>query len=115
MTNSVGWRIATNARIGFKLQVSATPGFHSLYDWCYQTMWLFSGAPKEPEDETVMEMHGANALYSGVKSMMHAIWTEDKDNQQDAAHRMIQIAKPWMTRRWSESKITKGKPLVWIP
>jgi hypothetical protein len=36
--DSVGWRIATNARIGFKLQVTAIPGFHSLYDWCYQAM-----------------------------------------------------------------------------
>jgi hypothetical protein len=36
--NSVGWRIATNARNGFKLQVTATLGFHSLYDWCYRTM-----------------------------------------------------------------------------
>jgi SNF2 family DNA or RNA helicase len=33
--NSKAWRIATNARIGFKLQVTATPGFHSLYNWCY--------------------------------------------------------------------------------
>jgi len=32
--NTVGWRIATNARIGFKLQGTATPGFHSLYDSC---------------------------------------------------------------------------------
>ena len=37
--NSVGWRIAMNAIIGFKLQVTATPGFHSLYDWSYQIMW----------------------------------------------------------------------------
>ena len=29
-----------NARIEFKLQVTATPGFHSLYDWCFQMMWL---------------------------------------------------------------------------
>jgi len=90
----VGWRIVTNVRIGFKLQVTATPGFHSLYDWCYQAMWLFSGAPEDPEDETVMEMHGADALYSAVKSLMHAIRTEDQDAQQDAAHWMIQIAKP---------------------
>ena len=83
-----------NARIGFKLQVTAPPGFHSLYDWCYQTMWLFSGAPEDPEDETVMEMHDADALYSTVKSLMHAILTEDQDAQQDAAHRLIQIAKP---------------------
>jgi len=113
--NSVGWRIATNARIGFKLQVTATPGFHSLYDWCYQAMWLFSGAPEDPEDETVMEMLSANALYSAVKSSMHAIRTEDQDAQQDAVHRMIQIAKPWTIRTWSESRHANGNPLVWIP
>jgi len=112
--NSVGWRIATNARIGFKLQVTATPGFHSLYDWCYQAMWLFSGVPEDPQDKTVMEMHAADALYSAVKSLMHAIWTEDQDAQQDAAHRMFQIAKPWTIRRWSESKLVNGKPLVRI-
>jgi len=78
-------------------------------------MWLFSGAPEDAEDETLMEKHGAEALYSAVKSLMHAIRTEDQDAQQDAAHRMIQIAKPWTIRRWSESKLANGKPLVGIP
>jgi len=31
-------------------------------------MWLFSGVPEDAQDETVMEMHGADALYSAVKS-----------------------------------------------
>jgi len=113
--NRVGWTIATNARIGFKLQVTATPGFHSLYDWCCQTMWLCSGAPEDPEYKTVMEMHRANAMYSAVKSMIHAIRTEDQDAQQDAAHRMIQIAKPCMIRRWSESQLPNWKPLLRMP
>jgi hypothetical protein len=78
-------------------------------------MWQFSGAPEDPEDETVMEMHSADALYSGLKSLMHAIRTEDQDAQQDAAHRMIQIAQPWTIRRWSESKLANVKPLVPIP
>jgi hypothetical protein len=68
-------------------------------------MWLFSGAPEDPEDDTVMNQHGADTLYSAVKGLMNAIWTEDEETQQDAAHRMIQIAKPWTIRRWSESKI----------
>jgi len=51
--NSVGCQIAMNGRIGFKLQVTATLGFHSLYDMCYQTMWLFPGAPEASEDDTV--------------------------------------------------------------
>jgi len=78
-------------------------------------MWLFSGAPDNPEDETVKEKHGADVLYSAVKSLMHAIRTEDHEAQQDAAHRMIQIAKPWTMRRWSESKLANGKPLLQIP
>jgi hypothetical protein len=51
-----------------------------------------------------MEMHGADALYSAVKSLMHAMWTEDQDAQQDVAHRMIEIAKSWTIRRWVRIK-----------
>jgi len=50
-----------------------------------------------------------------VKSLMHAIQTEDEEGQQDAAHRMMQISKPWTIRRWSELKLANGKPLVQIP
>jgi hypothetical protein len=49
----------------------------SLYDWYYQAIWLFSGVPEDPEDEAVMELHGAEALYSAVKSWMHAIRCDD--------------------------------------
>jgi hypothetical protein len=55
-------------RIGFKLQVPATPGFHLLHDCGYQAIWLVSGEPADPEDETVMEMHGTDALNSALKS-----------------------------------------------
>jgi SNF2 family DNA or RNA helicase len=91
--NSVGWQIEMNAKIGFKLQVTATPGFHSLYDLCHQTMWLFSGVPDDPEDDMVMEQHRADALYFAVKSLMHPIRTEDEEVQQDAAHWSIQFAR----------------------
>ena len=111
----MGWQIAMNAKIGFKLQVTATPEFHSLYDWCFHTMWLFSGGPEDPEDDTVMEKHGAEALYSAVKSLMHAIQTKDEEAQQHAVHRIIQIAKRWTIRRWSEWKLANGKPLLQIP
>jgi len=104
-----------NARIGFKLHVTAMPGFHSLYDWCFQMMRLFSGVPEDREDGTVMEMHSADALYPAVKSWMHAIRTVDEEAQQDAAHWMIEIAKPWTIRRWSESKLANGTTLVRIP
>jgi len=114
MDNSMCWRLPTNERIRFKLQVTAMPGFYSLYNWCYQTMSLVSGAPEDPENDTAMEKHCADALNSAVKSLMHAIWTEDHDTQQDAAHRMIQIAIPWMIRWWSESELANRKPVVWI-
>jgi len=65
-------------------------------------MWLFAGGPEDPEDDTVIEKHGAEALYSAVQSLMHAIWTENKEAQQYVAHQMIRIAKPWTIRRWSE-------------
>jgi hypothetical protein len=87
--NSVSWQIAMHTKIRFKLQVTATLGFHSQYDWCFQTMWLFSGAPDNEEDDTVMGKHGAEALYSTVNSSMHAIRTKIEEAQQDAAHRMI--------------------------
>jgi len=114
MKNSVGWQIVMNARVGSKLQVTATPGFCSLYNWCFQTMWWFSGAPDNPEGETVMERHGAEPLHSAVKCLMHFIRKEVQDPQQDVAHRMIQIATTWKRWRWSELKLAKGNPLVRI-
>ena len=102
-------------RIGFH-QVTATRGIHSLYEWCYQTIWLFSGPPEHPEDDSLMEKHGANRqLYPALMSVMHAIQMKDEEAGQDAAHRMIQIQKPWIVRRLSESNLVNGKPLVHIP
>jgi hypothetical protein len=62
-----------------------------------------------------MEKHSAKAVNSAVKSLIHAVQTKNDQGQQDAAHQMIQNAKPWLIRRWSESKRANGKPLVPIP
>jgi hypothetical protein len=83
-----------NVRCEFKLEVTATLGFHSLYNWCFQPVWLFSGAPEDREEETVMEKRGTKAQYCAVKSLMHAIRTEVKEAHLDAAHQMIHNAKP---------------------
>jgi hypothetical protein len=112
---SVRWPIAINVRFGFKLQLSATPGIHTLYDWCYQTMWLISGAPEDPVDDIVMEKHGAEALNSAVKSWMHAIRTKDEEAHQHVAHKMIYIVKSCTIRQWSETKLANGKPLDRTP
>jgi hypothetical protein len=90
-----------NATIGFKLQVTATPGFHSLVDWGYQMICLISGTPENPEADTVMERNLAEAFNSAVESLIHAIWTENEHAQQNVPHRMIPIARPWTIRRWS--------------
>ena len=87
--NCVGWQIAMNVRIGFKLQVTAISGFHSLYEWCFETMWLFSGGPEDPEGDTEMEKHSTESLYSALKSLMHAILTDDEHSTQDAVNWMI--------------------------
>jgi hypothetical protein len=79
MKNSVGWGIAMNVRIVFKLHTTATPGFHSLYDWCFQMMWQFSGSPVDPEDDTMMQKYCAKALHCSMKSLLHTIWTEHHD------------------------------------
>jgi hypothetical protein len=60
----------------------------------------------------VMEQHGADALYSIVKRFMHANRTEDNEAHQQATHQIIEITNPWTIRRWSESKLANGKPLV---
>jgi len=52
-------------------------------------MWLFSGEPDDPENDTEMEKHVAAALYSTVDSVMHAIWTEDEKGQLGAADPII--------------------------
>jgi len=77
-------------------------------------MWLFLGVPRDPENDIVIEKDGAKALDSAVNSSMQAIWTDENDTQQNAAHWMIQIAKPWTIRKLSESKLGYGKPLVRI-
>ena len=62
-----------------------------------------------------MEKHGGEALYSAVKSVMHAIRTENEEAQQDVAAWMIQIVQPWTMRRWSELHLANGKPIILIP
>jgi len=63
---------------------------------------MFSGVPEDPEGDTVMAKHGGNVSYCAVKSLMHAIWTEVKDDQKDMAHWMLQIANLWTISRLSE-------------
>jgi len=87
--NSVVWQIVINARIPFNLQVKAIPGYQSLFDCCYWTIWVISGESNHPENNTIMEKHCAVAWYSTVQRLMHAICIEGNDAQQGAMHWMI--------------------------
>jgi hypothetical protein len=60
----------------------------------------------------MMDKHGADGLYSAVKSLMHTIRTKDEEPQQDVAHLMIHIIKPWTIWWWLTSKLAHRKPLM---
>jgi hypothetical protein len=113
--DSQRWSVAIEAKIEFKLQVTATPAYHTLNDWVNQTIWLFSGAPIRPEDKILMELHGAEAFQVAVRSLTQGIRSDDDEAQKAAAEQIIRIAKPWTIRRWSESKLADGEPLVKMP
>jgi len=49
------------ASIGFQLGVTAMTVFHPLFDCCYPILWQLSYAPENPNDDTVMEQHVAEA------------------------------------------------------
>lgn len=95
------------AKTGFKLYHAVMLGIESVHDWCHQMMWLFSHVPRDPED-TVMEKHGAEALYSAVKFLMHTLCTQDEASQQDVVHQIIQITNSPTITRWSGSKLANG-------
>ena len=61
-----------------------------------------------------MEMHGAKAVYSPLKSLMHDSQTEDKEAQHDEVHRIIEIELLCMIRKWSELKLANGQPVISI-
>ena len=70
------------------------PPFHSHGHWCYQTMWPLSGESDYPDGDTMMAKYGAESVYSVLVSLVHVIWTEESEAQEDAAHRIILSAKP---------------------
>jgi hypothetical protein len=77
-------------------------------------MWPCLDIPDNPEDAAGMENHGADALYSAVKSVMSATRSEYENTQQDSAHRTMEIANSWRVRRLSQLKQANRSPLVWI-
>jgi hypothetical protein len=73
-------------------------------------MWLISGAPEDPEDDTVIDKDSEDILNNVVKRIMHAIQTDDEEAQQHAVHQMIQIPYHRTLKRWAESILANGKP-----
>jgi hypothetical protein len=71
--NGECWWIAINASVRLKLQATAIWRFNSIFDSCYQMMWLLSGASEDLENNTVLERHGAEIPYSTTMSILHAM------------------------------------------
>jgi len=55
-----------STRVEFNLLVTASLGYDSLLDWCYQTMLLFSAAQEDSDDDALKEKNGAEILRSKV-------------------------------------------------
>jgi len=71
-----------------------------------------SGVPERAEDDTVIKKHSAEAVYCALKILWHATCTEAEEAQQDEAHQLILIAKPWIIWRCSELKLANAEPHV---
>ncbi|KAF8540265.1 hypothetical protein BDD12DRAFT_880836 [Trichophaea hybrida] len=87
--------VAVDAKIGFTLQVTATPANHILNVWVNHTIRLMS-----------------DALQVDVWSVTQYIRSDDDECQKAAAEQIIRIAKQWTIRAWSESKLADGELLV---
>jgi hypothetical protein len=53
---SKGWSVVSEAQIGYKVQVTVMPAYHSLKVWGNTTQWLFT-IPDAPENEHAVEEH----------------------------------------------------------
>lgn len=89
-----GCKIVLNQRIQFTIQLTAPPGIEPLYGLYYQTLWLFSGAPEDPEIYTLMDNNYAGGLDSAVTNMTHGVRTDDNEVQSVVALLMSQTRRP---------------------
>jgi hypothetical protein len=114
-TKSIGFKVAHDAQIGFKIQVTATPAYHSLADWGNTSSWLFH-IPAVVQDEGELIHHGPRAMIRAVRELEQAVkHQESLAEQKEAAMRLIDVARPWTIRRWAESRLASGAPLANIP
>ena len=103
------------AKIGFKVQVTATPAYHSLQDWTNISRWLFV-SPNEVEMPDSVSYHSPIALAKAVANVQCTVSKAlPSDKQQAAAQAMIEVIYPCTISRSMESKLASGKPLVAIP
>ena len=112
---SIGWKVVSEADIGFKVQVTATPAYHSLRDWANITRWLFA-IPEVAEDPDAVAKHGPAALEKAIMDIQYAVYKDlSAHEQQAAAQSMIDVFRPWTIHRYTESKLASGAPLISIP
>ena len=96
---SIGWKVVSKADIGFKVQVTATPAYHSLRDWAHLMRWLFA-IPEVAEDLDAVAKHGPAALEKSIVDIQRAVSKDlPAHEQQAAAQAMIDVVWPWTIRR----------------
>ena len=96
---SIGWKVVSEVDIGFKVQVTATPAYHSLRDWAHLTHWLFA-IPELAEDPDAVAKHGPAALEKAVVDIQRAVSKDLPVHEQQAAvQAMIDVVWPWTIHR----------------
>ena len=77
--------------IGFKVQVTATPAYHSLRDWANLTRWLLA-IPEVGEDPDAVAKHGPTAFAKAIVDIQRAVSKDlPAHEQQAAAQTMIDV------------------------
>ena len=103
------------AKLGFMVQVTATPAYHLIRDWTNISRWLFV-IPNEVEIPDSVSYYGPIALAIVVVNVQRAVLKAlSLNEQQAAAQETIEVVRPWTIRSWTESKLAPGAPLMAIP
>jgi len=77
-------------------------------------MQQIAGASADPDDDTEIDMQVAEAQYSEVQTLVHAMQTADNKVQLKAASWLIEITTGWIITWWSDSNVLNGNLLVML-
>jgi hypothetical protein len=90
----------------FRIQMTGTPMHHTVRDWVVQAEWLHVKT-RNPE---LLSEHG----YSCMEEICNDVKKEG-DFGEEAYQDMKHCVFPWTIRRWGETRLANGQPLLKIP